>query len=176
MGLYVPVSDLGTVQGLDGAVDLGKKASTPAYGLGLEWGSASPVSLRGNVAYATSSDVSITGVGCDRCASRSSMLALTGGVVARPFRFLLLEPYVMAGMGLKRYDFSGSDFDSGLDLIVDDRNERAWMLGVGGELNLGVLSGIVEISDYISDYDSGLPSGPVRRHDFIVSIGLGFGG
>lgn len=176
VGLYVPVSSLGEVDGVDGAIDLGKKESTRAYGLGLEWGAGNILSLRGNVGYATSSDVAIRGVGCATCTSRSTMLTLTGGVVARPFRLLLLEPYVVAGMGLKRYDFSGSDFDQGFDLVVDDRNERTWLLGVGGELNLGFVSGIVEVADYFSDYDTGGPAGPQRRHDFVVSLGLAFGG
>lgn len=175
VGLYVPVSDLGSIEGVDGAVDLGKKESTRAYGVGLEWGAGGTISLRGNVAYATDSNVPISGIGCTTCASRSTMLALTGGVVLRPFRLLFIEPYVIAGTGLKRYDFSSSDFENGFDVIVEDRTERTYLLGVGGELNLGPISGIVEVSDYFNKYDSGLGAGPERRHDFIVSVGIGFG-
>ncbi len=175
IGMYVPVSDLGAIQGVDGAIDLGKKEASRAYGLALEWGAGRIVSLRGNVAYATDSGVPISGVGCATCASRSTMLALTGGVVFRPIRLLFVEPYVVLGTGLKRYDFSSTDFENGFDVVLKDRNERTYVFGVGGELNLGVMSGIIEISDYFSDYDSGLGAGPERRHDFIVSIGIGFG-
>ena len=59
---------------------------------------------------------------------------------------------------------------------MDDRNERTWLVGVGGELNLGFVSGIVEVSDYFSDYDAGGTIGAKRRHDFVVTFGLGFGG
>ena len=175
IGVYVPVSDLGAIPGVDGAIDLGKKESTRAYGLALEWGSGGTISFRGSGAYATDSGVPISGVGCTTCASRSTMLALTGGIVLRPIRLLFLEPYVIAGLGVKRYDFSTSDFENGFDMVLEDRNERTFLLGVGGELNLGVISGIVEVSDYFNDYDSGLGAGPQRRHDFIVSIGIGIG-
>ena len=50
VGLYVPVSELGAVEGVDGAVNLGKKESTRAYGVGLEWGAGRVISLRGNIA------------------------------------------------------------------------------------------------------------------------------
>ena len=175
VGLYVPVSSLGTIDGVDGAVDLGKKESSRAYGLGLEWGGTSPIGLRGNVAYATPSQVPLDGITCGTCSSRSSMLALTGGVVLRPFRLFFIEPYFVAGMGLKRYDFNTSDFEDGFDLVVEDRTERTYQFAVGGQLGLGVLSGLVEISDYVSRASPVGFDGP-RHHDFIVSIGIAFGG
>ncbi|MEZ4417106.1 MAG: hypothetical protein R3E10_15240 [Gemmatimonadota bacterium] len=173
IGLYVPATSFGavTADGVDGAVELGKKESTRAYGLGLEWGGGGFLGLRTNLAYATSSDVPISGVGCTVCSSRSTMLAATAGLVVRPLRLLFIEPYLIGGMGLKRYDFSRADFG---EILVDDRNVRAWHLGVGGELDLGPLSGVVEISDYISDRDSQVPGH--RLHDFIVSVGIGIGG
>ncbi len=175
IGVYVPVSDLGRIEGAEGAVELGKKESSRAYGLGLEWGAGSAIGLRGNVAYATDSPVPLEGIDCLTCASRSTMLALTGGVVLRPFRLFFIEPYFVAGTGFKRYDFSSTDFEQGFDLLVEDRTERTYQLAVGGELGLGILSAIVEISDYVSRY---APEGidPQRRHDFIVSIGIGLGG
>ncbi len=175
IGVYVPVSDLGRIEGAEGAIELGKKESSRAYGLGLEWGAGSSIGLRGNVAYATASEVPLEGIECLTCASRSTMLALTGGVVLRPIRLFFIEPYFVAGVGFKRYDFSSSDFEQGFDLFVEDRTERTYQLAVGGELGLGILSGIVEISDYVSEY---APDGfePQRRHDFIVSIGIGLGG
>lgn len=175
VGLYVPVSELGAVAGVDGAINLGKKESTRAYGVGLEWGAGRVISLRGNIAYATDSAVPISGVGCSACVSRSTMLALTGGLVLRPIRLLFIEPYLMLGTGLKRYDFSTGAIANGFNQAVEDRNERTYLVGVGGELNLGVVSGIVEVSDYFNDHDSGLGAGPRRQHDFIVSIGVGFG-
>ena len=174
IGVYVPVSDLGQIDGFDGAVDLGKKESSRAYGLGIEWGGGGSIGLRGNIAYATPSEVPLAGMGCASCSSRSSMFALTGGVVLRPFRLFFIEPYFVAGTGVKRYDFSSTDFEAGFDFVVDDRTERTYQFAVGGELGLGFLSGQVEISDYVSRYR---PVGfeEQRRHDFIVSIGLGFG-
>ena len=172
IGLYVPANSFGEVSdgGFDGAIELGKKESTRAYGLGLEWGGGGFVGLRGNLAYATSSDVPISGVGCGVCSSRSTMMALTGGVVVRPFRLLFIEPYLIGALGVKRYDFSRSQIG---EVFLDDRNVRTYQLGVGGELDLGPLSGIVEISDYVSDRAVQIPG--ERQHDFIVSFGIGFG-
>ena len=175
IGLYVPVSDLGRIGGVDGAIDLGKKESSRAYGLGIEWGAGGSIGIRGNVVYASPSEVPLDGITCGTCASRSAMAALTGGVVLRPFRLFFIEPYFVGGVGYKRYDFTSSDFDEGFDLVVDDRTERTYQLAVGGELGLGILSGVIEISDYVSRYQ---PTGfeAQRHHDFIVTIGIAFGG
>lgn len=172
IGLYVPANSFGEVSdgGFDGAIELGKKESTRAYGLGLEWGGGGFVGLRGNLAYATSSNVPISGVGCGLCSSRSTMLALTGGLVVRPLRLLFIEPYLIGAVGVKRYDFSASGVG---DVFLDDRNVRTYQLGVGGELDLGPLSGIVEISDFVSDRAIQIPGD--RQHDFIVSFGIGIG-
>jgi len=172
IGLYVPANSFGEVSdgGFDGAIELGKKESTRAYGLGLEWGGGGFVGLRGNLAYATSSNVPISGVGCGVCASRSTMMALTGGIVVRPLRLLFIEPYLIGALGVKRYDFSRSQIG---EVFLDDRNVRTYQLGVGGELDLGPLSGIVEISDFVSDRAVQIPG--ERQHDFIVSFGIGFG-
>ena len=173
IGLYVPANSFGEVSdgGFDGAIELGKKESTRAYGLGLEWGGGGFLGFRGNLAYATSSDVPISGVGCGVCSSRSTMMALTGGVVVRPLRLLFIEPYVIGALGVKRYDFSRSQIG---EVFLDDRNVRTYQLGVGGELDLGPISGLVEISDYVSERAIQIP-GERRQHDFIVSFGIGFG-
>ena len=175
LGLYVPVSDLGQIGGVDGAIDLGKKESSRAYGLGLEWGAGNSIGLRGNVVYASPSEVPLDGITCASCSSRSSMAVLTGGVVLRPFRLFFIEPYFVGGVGFKRYDFSSTDFDEGFDLIVHDRTERTYQFAVGGDLGLGILHGVFEISDYVSRYQP-IGFGEQRHHDFIVTIGLAFGG
>ena len=177
VGLYVPVTDLGEVtgDGFDGAYQFGKKESTRAYGLGLEVGGGGFLGLRGSVAYATDSEIPFSGLGCTTCQGRSSMMALAGGVVVRPFRLLFLEPYFLGGIGVKRYDFSSVDPDADLaGRGFDDRYERAYQLGVGAELGLGFLSGVVEVTDYLSDAET-LNGATERQHDFVVSVGLAIG-
>lgn len=176
VGVYVPVTDLGEVtgDGFDGAYDFGKKESTRAYGLGVEIGGGGFVGLRGTAAYATSSEIPFSGVGCSTCQGRSSMMALTGGVVLRPFRLLLVDTYFLGGIGVKRYDFSASDVDELVSGSLDNRYERAYQLGIGAELNLGFLSGLVEVADYISTGQL-LDGTTDRQHDFVVSVGLGLG-
>lgn len=176
VGVYVPVSELGEVtgDGFDGAYSFGKKESTRAYGLGVEIGGGGFVGLRGSAAYATSSEIPFSGFGCTTCQGRSSMMALTAGAVVRPFRLLLVDTYFLGGIGVKRYDFSASNVDDLVSGSLDNRYERAYQLGVGAELNLGFLSGLVEVADYISTGES-LDGTTDRQHDFVVSIGLGLG-
>lgn len=176
VGVYVPVTDLGEVtgDGFDGAYTFGKKESTRAYGLGVEIGGGGFVGLRGTAAYATSSEIPFSGFGCSTCQGRSSMMALTGGVVVRPFRLLLVDTYFLGGIGVKRYDFSASNVDDLVSGSLDNRYERAYQLGVGAELNLGFLSGLVEVADYVSTAEL-LDGTRDRQHDFVVSVGLGLG-
>ena len=175
IGLYVPVSDLGHVGGLEGAVELGKKESSRAYGLGLEWGAGGSIGLRGNLAYATASAVPLAGIDCLTCSSRTSMAAVTGGVVLR----------AVSGCSSSTPTCSRErDSSATTSPVTTSKPGSTWSwttarsaptsFAVGGELGLGILQGIVEISDYVSEYR---PEGldPQRRHDFIVTIGLGFG-
>lgn len=174
IGLYVPVNGLGQVAGVGGAYDLGKKESTRAYGLGIEFGSGS-IGLRGSVAYATDSKFPISGVGCTACAGRSSMLAATGGVVLRPFRLFFIEPYFLGGLGIKHYELSSSNLEGLIEGELESRTDRAYQLGIGGELGLGVLSAMIELSDFVSRYETAA-DGSRNQHDFILTIGLALGG
>jgi opacity protein-like surface antigen len=178
VGLYVPVSDFGRVteDGIEGTVDLGKKEATLAYGLGLDWWSRSSLGLRGSIAYATDSDVPISGFGCATCSTRSTMLAVSGSLVLRPVRLLLIDPYVMGGVGVARYDVSSVGLDDGLDAVFDDRNELAWHLGLGGELTLRFADLLLEVSDYITTYQPPGGTDSHRRHDVLIMIGVGIGG
>lgn len=173
-GLYVPVTDLGTVDNPEGAWDVGKRETSFAYGLTLESSSSGPLSFRVSGIYGSDSEVPVGGVGCEgsACNLRSTVLGLSGSVALRvlpegwPFR-----PYFLAGGGLKRYDF---DFrsDSPLEGVFGDESKAAALLGLGFDWNLGILKGIVELTDYVN---GPLVEGGDRQHGFFLTVGLSLG-
>lgn len=181
VGLYAPLADLGTVRSTSAgeAVDIGKKSSTFALGLGLELGNrANAVAFRGNVAYASSSDVPFTSVGCADCESRSTLTALTATLVLRPLpNLIVVQPYFLAGGGVKRYDFKEEDLRAeGLDALVSDQTKGTAHLGVGAEFSLGGLRLLVELSDYLSSFDLDAEGDEELQNDFFLTVGLPLGG
>jgi len=175
VGLYAPVTDLNP--GLGGAQEIGKKESTLALGLALDTRSSSVFGVRLGGMYGSSSDVPIRGVGCDLCEARSSVLALTGAVVIRPLPGLpLLRPYGLLGAGGKWYNFEAPAGEDELQDLLDTAPRLAFQVGAGVELNLGVISLNLELSDYVSSYEvEGLGSGAERQHDMVFSVGLVLG-
>ena len=178
VGMYVPVSELGQVEGIAGGIELGKAESTLAYGVAVEFGS-----IRANLAYAGDSDIPIDGVGCETCSARTTMLVGTAALAIRPIpEILFFQPYLLAGGGLKRYNFDPENFgEEGLDGILDDQNQFTGQVGLGLTLSLGGLGLFTELNDYISkvelapddedfDWDSDL------QHDMIWSLGIALGG
>lgn len=174
VGLYAPVSDLGT--GFDGAVDIGKQESTLALGAALDFRGESSLGFRVGGVYATASDVPVGGVGCTDCEARNTVLALTGTAVIRPTPMLgILRPYALAGAGGKWYNFSVPSGEDELEELLEDSSQLAFQLGAGVEFDLRVLRFNVELSDYISSFEAGDGSSE-RQHDMVLSLGLILGG
>jgi hypothetical protein len=155
-------------------VDIGKKESTLAYGGLVEFGNRdSRAAWRIGALYASESDVPVGGVGCAGCGpARSTVLVAAATVVLRPVSLVLVRPYLLGGVGAKRYDFSS---DTGLDALDDGQTRLTGQLGLGTEVNLGVLRFIVELSDYISSIEIEEESGDLQ-HDFFFTVGLVLGG
>ncbi len=175
-GLYAPVSDLGTVNTVDGARSVGTRDASFAYGLGAELGNPQGTSVRLTGLLGSGSEVPVGGVGCtgSACDARSTVATLTGSVVLRPIpRIVLVRPYLVAGGGLKRYDFEYDEETDVREALGDDSNEVTGQLGVGVEWNLGLLDGTVELSDYVSP--SVLEDGGETQHDFFLTVGIFIG-
>ena len=176
VGLYVPQNDLGRVDGGSEAVDVAKKESTLGYGASLELGASGMLGLRIGGVYGSQSDVAVSGVGCSGCAARSTVIALTGALVLRPLPSLpLLQPYLLGGAGVRRYDFDleGAQLQDLEDVL--NQNKLTWHLGVGSEIDLGLVRLIAEVSDYFGEFDLGTDGGAQageKQHDFFVTVGL----
>jgi hypothetical protein len=169
-GLYASVSDLGTVNTTDGALDVGKNESSLALGLTLDLGSNNALGFRVTGLYGTKTDVPVGGVGCggSACDLRSTLLGVSGSGVLRALSpSSPLRPYVLGGIGMKRYDFSFSS-QSQIEDAFDDDSKIGVVLGVGFELNLLVLKGNVELVDMIG---GSVVDGGDTQHDFFLTVG-----
>lgn len=181
VGLYVPLSDLGQVQSGGDAVEIADREGTLGFGLALELGARQTWSFRVNGVYGTESGVPVSGVGCTDCKARSTVAALTGTAVFRPLpNLIVVQPYLQAGGGLKRYDFDDDDLRAeGFDAFLSDQNKLAGHLGVGAEVNAGLVRLLFEVSDFISGIDLGGDDAVAEeetQHDFLITIGVSIGG
>lgn len=170
-GLYASVSDLGTVDSPEGALNVGEQDSSLAFGLTLDFESEGALGFRLSGTYGTDSEVPVGGIGCTGadCELRSTVLGLSAAAVLRPFSpGFPLRPYLLAGGGLKHYNF---DFgaDSPLKEAFGDESMATGVLGLGLEWNLAILRGTLEVTDYFSE--SVLDDGDTQ-HDFFVMVGL----
>lgn len=171
VGLYASVSDLGTVDTPDGIREVGEQETSLAYGLSLDLAWSRSLGLRITGLYGSDSEVPVGGIGCEgsECDLRSTILGVSAGAVFRPFAGNAnWGPYLVAGGGIKRYNFDfGSD--SALKDAFDDSSRASLVLGLGLEWNLAILKGNVELADYVSD---SLLKGGDRQHDFFLTVGL----
>lgn len=186
IGVYVPISDLGELSGggLDGAVELGRTRSTVAVGLAGEVGSRERTfGLRAGLMYGTSAEVPIGGVGCTSCSARSTLLVAAAALAVRPIpRLIAVQPYLLLGGGIKRYDFDTRNFrEEGLGSVLDDQTHGAVQVGLGADFGLGQLSLFSELNAYFSRVDpvaddSEFQSESDLQTDLTLSVGLSFGG
>jgi hypothetical protein len=171
VGLYAPLTDLTAVtDGGENLFEAGKKSSTLGLGLGLEIGS-----LRAQVSYATASDVPIGGVGCETCDARSTLLTATAGFVFRPIpQILFLQPYLLLGAGVKRYDFDPGQLtdDGDWSSVLEDQTRFAGQLGAGFAFDLLGLEPQVELVAYLSQFEPGEGPEGTEESDFQTDLFL----
>jgi hypothetical protein len=156
---------------MEGALDVGEHETSLALGLTLELASAKSVGFRITGLYGTDSEVPVGGVGCtgNECDLRTTLLVASASAVLKPIPAdSPIRPYLVAGGGMKRYDFK---FDSGSQLedALDDETQVSGVVGLGFDWNLGILKGNLELTDYISG--SVLDQGD-QQHDFFLTVGL----
>lgn len=172
VGVFLPLNELGSTQAAGGRVDLGRRESALALGLAAELEVPGPLALRGGLLYGTSAELPVAGSGCPECRASSSLLVLGGTALLRPPSLTLARPYLLGGIGLKRYGLDDDDLQaSGLSPVMEDRTRTAVQVGVGLELRLGLMRATVEVSDFVSRFrpaegEDGL------QNDVFLMVGL----
>jgi hypothetical protein len=160
LGVFIPASDLQDLEGQAAQTRL-DRSGTLGLGLNIELGW-----LRGSVAYATGATISDDGVTGEDEIGDGSVLAAAADLVLRPLPRLLVQPYLLGGVGLKRQDFSFDD-DTVADL-PEDRSDLALHVGVGADLMLGGFGIMAEITDYITRNEDD----SFGQHDAFAMVGL----
>lgn len=160
-GAFIPGSD---IRALRDEADRRRLAREGTLGLGLNvdagW-------LRGSVAYASGATLNERGVQDRDDVGDGSVLAVAADVVVRPLPRVLVQPYLLGGIGLKRQDYSFDDDGVG-NPFPRDRSDVALHVGVGADLMLGGIGVMAEITDFITRREGG----GAGQHDAFAFVGL----
>ena len=159
IGGYVPA---GSFQELQAAAEERKREATMGLGLAIDFGG-----LRASLAYATGAKITEDGVSGEDEIGEGSVLAATGAFVLRPLpRLIVLQPYLLAGAGVKNLNYK---IDSGVSgTFPEDERDLTLHLGVGADIMLGRIGISAEISDFLSQNDME----KWKVHDAFAFVGL----
>ena len=181
IGFYTPAADLATARDALGEI-VDDRGGSLAVGLALDLSAPlAPVAFRVGFDYVTSSEFTYadtTGTGV-RASGEQTMLALAGDIVLRPLpRLVVVQPYLLAGAGVKRYDFSFTEEAGNTDIeevFPESQTDFTLHAGVGLDLGLGPIALVAELSDYISWYEADGGDGSEMQNDIFVMAGIRVG-
>jgi hypothetical protein len=161
-GAFIPASDFdGVREGAEQArLD---RSSTLGLGLNLEAGW-----FRGSLAYA--SGVTLNDRSAEGRIGDGSVLAVAADLLLRPIPGSPIQPYGLAGVGVKRQNFSFRDEGVGTNPFPSDARDLGVHLGVGADLMLGGIGLMVEATDFITRTSGG----DWGQHDVFLVVGLRF--
>ncbi|MGH7445650.1 MAG: outer membrane beta-barrel protein [Longimicrobiales bacterium] len=167
IGGYIPGNDIQEIA--DGAEQVSiDKEATLGLGLNVELGW-----LRGSVAYASGAKITADSSGTPGVEGEigeGSVLAAAADLVLRPIpRLIIVQPYLLGGVGLKRTDYEWES-EGVADAFPEDQSDFTLHVGVGADVMLGPVGLVVEVTDFISkqgDDDFG-------RHDAFGMLGVKF--
>jgi hypothetical protein len=142
-GAYVPASDFYDLRAAAEQTRVSREAT-----LGLGANIDLPL-VRLSLAYATGATLTEAGVQSQREIGEGSVLAGAVDVLLRPLPRVIAQPYVIAGLGLKREQFSFRDGFNG-NPLPRSQSDVALHIGLGADIVFGGLGLVVEISDFVS--------------------------
>lgn len=180
IGAYTPASDLGEVrENGETRFSAGRRSSSLAWGLGLEAGPRdSGTSIRGHMGYGTNAEIPVWGFECGNCSARSTLLTGSVTAVLRPVpRLVLVQPYLLVGAGVKRYDFDVRNADGDAwRRVFRDQTRAAAQAGVGLEASLLGLRTQWELNGHVSRYRAGSDQDASLQTDLFLTLSIPLGG
>ena len=181
VGFYSPAADLEAAADAAGEI-VDDRGGSLALGLALDMGlPLAPLNLRVGFDYVTASEFTYADTtGADvETSGEQTMLAIAGDVILRPIpRLLIVQPYLLAGAGVKRYDFSFADAADGSDVedaFPESETDFTLHAGIGLDASIGPVALIAELSDYVSWYEAEGAEGSEMQHDLFIMAGVRVG-
>jgi hypothetical protein len=197
VGWYAPTQNLRRVPE-EGSSDWTRIAAGPMAGLTAELGlPVRAVSVRGGLMYVRSgldarrfAGFESCGSDCDEAVYRSEPIAgarvfiAVADVVLRTPRIGPVQPYVLGGAGIKRYDFAQRELSGGYAAeYARDVTQGTRHVGLGTDLRVGNHLLVLEVSDYVGGFRSAADPaqsgttapGGRRQHDISFTAGFKFG-
>lgn len=174
-GGYLPVSDTYEITNELESLVVAKQADL-ALGGGIEisplfW----PVDLRIGADYLTGAEVTTDGVAGETVVADGTLLMLSGDVVLRPLpRIVVVQPYLLGGIGYKRETFDIADGAS--SELPENFSDYMVHAGLGVDLQFGGVGVLVEVTDYFGRPNSESRDGFFDvHHDVFASVGIKLG-
>lgn len=181
VGFYSPAADLEAAADAAGEI-VDDRGGSLALGLALDLGvPLSPLNVRIGFDYVTASEFTYADTtGADVEANgEQTMLAIAGDVILRPIpKLLIVQPYLLAGAGVKRYDFSFADAAAGSDVedaFPESETDFTVHAGIGLDAGIGPVALVAELSDYVSWYEAEGAEGSEMQHDLFIMAGVRVG-
>lgn len=164
VGVYIPASDLYQLRDEAQLITVDKEG-TFAFGVNVEAGI-----LRGSLAYASGAQLNERGVQNQDNIGDGKLLAVAADLVLRPIpRLIIVQPYLIAGAGLRREDYD-YDNDGIGNALPGDQSDFALHAGLGLDVSLGSLGLVAEITDFITQNEED----EWDQHDAFAFVGLKF--
>jgi hypothetical protein len=127
----------------------------------------SPINVRANVEAALGAKMELNDVEIED--TEVDVMAFTGDLVFRPLpRIVVVQPYLLAGAGIKKYSFDGG-------ATAGDRSNFTGHLGAGVDLKVGPIALLVEANDYISSFKNEGTDESKLQNDVFVAVGFRIG-
>ena len=164
IGVYVPANNLDSLRSGAQQVRV-KREGDLALGLNIDLGF-----LRGTVAYASAAKLNQKSTigGTETQVGEGKLLAVAGDIVLRPIpRLIVVQPYLLAGAGLRRANYSYDD-DGLANAFPKDDSDFALHAGVGADVMLGPVGVSAELTDFISKNSDD----KWKQHDGFGFVGL----
>ena len=142
IGVYIPGNSVDSLRTAAKTVRV-QREGTLALGLNIDLGV-----LRGSIAYATAAKLNDkTSTNTD--VGKGKLIAAAADLVIRPIpRLIVIQPYLLAGAGVRRADYSYDT--SGFDAFPKNDTDLALHAGVGADIMLGPVGVSAEVTDFIS--------------------------
>ena len=142
IGVYIPGNSVDSLRTAAKTVSV-QREGTLALGLNIDLGV-----LLGSIAYATEAKLNDkTSTNTD--VGKGKLIAAAADLVIRPIpRLIVIQPYLLAGAGVRRADYSYDT--SGFDAFPKNDTDLALHAGVGADIMLGPVGVSAEVTDFIS--------------------------